>query len=116
MDKPKEADKWYKQALERARNIAKNLGQSTNNASQSKPEISCHKSTGDVPSQIAYGNNEQLKLERGKIILNLKEALAYWAVEPKVIYINDLFLQGLRRILVYRLHQFCQISRHLLRL
>ena len=79
MDKPKEADEWYKQALERARNIAKNLGQSTNNASQSKPEISCHKSTGDVPSQIAYGNNEQLKLERGKIILNLKEALAYWS-------------------------------------
>ena len=31
MDKPKEADEWYKQALERARNIAKNLGQSTNN-------------------------------------------------------------------------------------
>ena len=111
MDKPKEADEWYKQALERARNIAKNLGQSTNNASQSKPEISCHKSTGDVPSQIAYGNNEQLKLERGKIILNLKEALAH-----KVIYINDLFLQGLRRILVYHLHQFYQISRHLLRL
>ena len=67
MDKPKEADEWYKQALERARNIAKNLGQSTNNASQSKPEISCHKSTGDVPSQIAYGKNEQLKLEHGKI-------------------------------------------------
>ena len=77
MDKPKEADEWYKQALERARNIAKNLGQSTNNATQSKPEISCPKSTGDVPSQIAYGNNDQLKLERGKIILHLKKALTY---------------------------------------
>ena len=69
MDKPKEADEWYKQALERARNIAKNLGQSTNNASQPKQEISCHQSTGDVPSQIAYGKNEQLKLEHGKIFL-----------------------------------------------
>ena len=79
MDKPKEADEWYKQALERARNIAKNLGQSTNNASQPKQEISCHQSTGDVPSQIAYGKNEQLKLEHGKIFLNLKEAFVYCA-------------------------------------
>ena len=79
MDKPKEADEWYKQALERARNIAKNLGQSTNNVSQPKPEISCHKSTSEEPSQIAYGKNEQLKLEHGKIFLNLKEALVYCA-------------------------------------
>ena len=79
MDKPKEADEWYKQALERARNIAKNLGQSTNNVSQPKPEISCHKSTSEEPSQIAYGQNEQLKLEHGKIFLNLKEALVYCA-------------------------------------
>jgi len=39
-NKPKEADEWYKQALERARNIAKNIGNSSNTAKEAGNDVS----------------------------------------------------------------------------
>lgn len=63
-DKPKEADEWYKQALERARNIAKNLGQSSNTTSFVKQDAPYSKST-TVPPKTTYDTNQGSKYEPG---------------------------------------------------
>jgi hypothetical protein len=63
-NKPKEADEWYKQALERARNIAKNLGQSSNTSSVPNQDASNPKLTDNaIPSKIY--NKQEVKHEPG---------------------------------------------------
>ena len=66
MNKPEEADQWYKQALERARNIAKNLGQSSNAPPLPSAEATYTKSTGNVPPKSTYSIPQQPKYEEGK--------------------------------------------------
>ena len=66
MNKPEEADEWYKQALERARNIAKNLGQSSSSPSLPNPDATYTKSTGNILSPSTCGNPQQPKYEQGK--------------------------------------------------
>lgn len=46
-NKPKEADEWYKQALERARNIAKNIGQSSSTSKGPMNDINSPTSSCD---------------------------------------------------------------------
>merc|ERR1719189_2300916 len=53
-NKPKEADEWYKQALERARNIAKNLGQSSNTSSLPHQDAPITKLTDNATPQTIY--------------------------------------------------------------
>ena len=67
-NKPKEADEWYKQALERARNIAKNLGQSSNISSVPNQDASNPKSTDNaIPSKIYC--KQEVKHEQGMQVL-----------------------------------------------
>merc|ERR1712080_347701 len=63
-NKPKEADEWYKQALERARNIAKNLGQSSSSSTIPNQDASNPKLTDDAPPQTIIKKKE-LKHEPG---------------------------------------------------
>lgn len=69
LNKPEEADEWYKQALERARNIAKNLGQSSKGPSLPNPDTTYTKSTGNVPLQATRGIPQPPKYEQGRIVL-----------------------------------------------
>ena len=55
-NKPKEADEWYKQALERARNIAKNIGQSPSTSKGSINDISPQSSSS---SSMIYSPHQK---------------------------------------------------------
>jgi len=55
-NKPKEADEWYKQALERARNIAKNIGQSSSTSKGSINDISPQSSSS---SSMIYSPHQK---------------------------------------------------------
>ena len=60
-NKPKEADEWYKQALERARNIAKNIGQSPSTSKGSINNISPQSSSSSMiysPHQKQASNHD----------------------------------------------------------
>ena len=63
-NKPKEADEWYKQALERARNIAKNLGQTSNTSAVSNQDDSIPKLRDNAMPQTIY-NKQEVKHESG---------------------------------------------------
>lgn len=55
-NKPKEADEWYKQALERARSIAKNIGQSSSTSKGPINDISPQSSSS---SSMIYSPHQK---------------------------------------------------------
>lgn len=58
VNKPKEADEWYKQALERARNIAKNIGQSSSTSSVQNQDVPNQKVADNSLPQSLYPKQE----------------------------------------------------------
>ena len=67
-DKPKEADEWYKQALERARNIAKNIGQSSTTSKGQENNVCSPKSEKNAIVSSTYTPKQESHHELGKKI------------------------------------------------
>ena len=66
-NKPKEADEWYKQALERARNIAKNIGNSSNTAKEAGNDVS-PKAVSESMIHSPHDQKQGLNCKIGKLI------------------------------------------------
>ena len=64
INKPAEADEWYKQALERARNIAKNIGQPAKSPTVPQSDVLCPKLTPNLfpPQEVTQGNSQPTKI------------------------------------------------------
>ena len=64
VNKPEENDEWYKQALERARNIAKNIGQPAKPPVVPPSDALYPKSTPNLfpPQEVMQGNSERIKI------------------------------------------------------
>ena len=112
-NKPKEADEWYKQALERARNIAKNIGQSSSTSKGPMNDINSPTSSGDSiiyspPNQKHTPNYGIGKIRHTIPTLTIagKNSFVYYRTFTNYFF---LFNQNKNLTLVFLHHQFYQL-------